>query len=279
MSFEPYNQRILALFSLYINECPDAIDETMVRETMQYCGVGVEEAYRILIGGILEMREDKIMRGQYLPHLIKHLDYDHYKSDPYMQTVKATGIRCGDWEFAERSYRPYEAFVYDQSELTADGRLLPRIGFFDREYRFPCILENGREWMLITPNEIETMKNPILHTHGEVATYGLGLGYFPFMVSDKESVASVTVVEQDARVIDLFERHILPQFPHKEKIHVVCEDAFAFAARKPRFDFVFADIWHDPSDGVEAYLRLKMLEREDVQYAYWIEDTLKYYMG
>ena len=68
MSFEPYNQRILALFSLYINECPDAIDETMVRETMQYCGVGVEEAYRILIGGILEMREDKIMRGQYLPH-------------------------------------------------------------------------------------------------------------------------------------------------------------------------------------------------------------------
>ena len=194
-----------------------------------------------------------------------------------MQTVKATGVRSGDWEFAERAFRPYEAFVYDESELTADGRLLPKIGFFDREYRFPCILEGGREWMLITPNEIETMKAPIAAARGEVVTYGLGLGYFPFMVSAKENVSSVTVIEQDARVIELFEKHILPQFPHREKIRVVCEDAFAFADRKQKFDFVFADIWHDPSDGVDAYLRLRSLERSDTEYAYWIEKTLQYY--
>lgn len=278
MNFEPYNQKILALFSLYINECPDAIDEAMIRETMDYCGVDAEEAYRIVLSGILEMREDKVLRGQYLPHLIRQLDYEKYKNDPYMQTVKATGVRCGNWEFAERAYRPFEAFVYDEAELTADGRLLPKIGFFDREYRFPCILENGREWMLITPNEIETMKAPIAAAHGKVVTYGLGLGYFPFMVSAKETVTGVTVVEQDARVIELFEKHILPKFPHRQKIRVVCEDAFAFAARKQKFDFVFADIWHDPSDGVEAYLRLKMLERDDVEYAYWIEKTLQYYM-
>ena len=278
MNFEPYNQKILALFSLYINECPDAIDGAMIHETMQYCGVNAEEAYRILLGGILEMREDKVLRGQYLPHLIKHLDYEKYKNNPYMQTVKATGVRSGDWEFAERAYRPYEAFVYDESELTADGRLLPKIGFFDREYRFPCILEGEREWMLITPNEIETMKAPIAAAHGEVVTYGLGLGYFPFMVSAKENVSSVTVVEKDARVIKLFERHILPQFPHRDKIQVVCEDAFSFAARKQKFDFVFADIWHDPSDGVDAYLRFKSLERDDAEYAYWIEKTLQYYI-
>ena len=277
MNFETYNQKILALFSLYINECPDAIDEAMIRETIQYCGVDAEEAYRILLSGILEMRDDKVLRGQYLPHLVKHLDYEKYKNDPYMQTVKATGVRSGDWEFAERAYRPYEAFVYDESELTADGRLLPKIGFFDREYRFPCILEGGREWMLITPNEIETMKAPIAAAHGEVVTYGLGLGYFPFMVSAKENVTSATVIEQDARVIELFEKHILPQFPHRDKIRVVCEDAFTFAERKQKFDFVFADIWHDPSDGVDAYLRLKSLERPDTAYAYWIEKTLQYY--
>lgn len=278
MSFDIYNQKILALFSLYINECPDAIDAEMIRETVAYCGVDEEEAYRILLSGILEMRNDKVLYGKYLPHLIKRLDYDRYQSNPYMQTVKATGAKIGAWEFAERHYAPYEAFVYNESEMTPDGRLLPKIGFFDRKYTFPCILENGREWMLITPNEIETMKAPIAASHGKVLTYGLGLGYFPFMASTKDTVESVTVVERDERVIELFKKHILPQFPHGDKIEMVCDDAIAFAARRPKYDFVFADIWHDPSDGMERYLRLKLLERDDVEYAYWIEKTLLYYL-
>lgn len=278
MSFDIYNQKILALFSIYINEGPTAIDTEMIRETMTYCGVDEEEAYRILLSGILEMRDDKVLYGQYLPHMIKKLDYDRYRNDPYMQTVKATGTKLGEWEFAERSYAPYEAFVYNESELTSDGRLLPKIGLFDREYRFPCILEDGREWMLITPNEIETMKAPIAAAHGDVLTYGLGLGYFPFMASAKDTVKSVTVVERDERVIELFKKHILPQFPHADKIEIVCDDAIAFAARRPKLDFVFADIWHDPSDGIELYLRLKLLERDDVEYAYWIEKTLLYYI-
>lgn len=278
MNFDIYNQKILALFSLYINDCPDAIDAEMIRETVEYCGVDEEEAYRILLSGILEMRDDKVLYGKYLPHLIKRLDDDRYQSNPYMQTVKATGVKMGAWEFAERAYAPYEAFVYNESELTPDGRLLPKIGFFDRKYTFPCILENGREWMLITPNEIETMKAPIAASHGKVLTYGLGLGYFPFMASAKDTVESVTVVERDERVIELFKKHILPQFPHRDKIEIVCDDAIAFAARRPKYDFVFADIWHDPSDGMERYLRLKLLERDDVEYTYWIEKTILYYL-
>lgn len=278
MSFDIYNQKILALFSLYINECPDAIDAEMIRETVEYCGVNEEEAYRILLSGILEMRDDKVLYSQYLPYLIKQLDYNRYQSNPYMQAVKAAGVKMGDWEFSEHHYAPYEAFVYNESELTDDGRLLPKIGFFDRQYRFPCILENGREWMLITPNEIETMKAPVAAAHGHVLTYGLGLGYFPFMASAKDTVTHVTVVERDKRVIELFQKYILPQFPHRDKIEIVCDDAIAFAARRPKYDFVFADIWHDPSDGMELYLRLKLLERDDVEYAYWIEKTLLYYL-
>ncbi len=279
MNYQPYNQAVLRLFSLYINECPDAIDADTVRHTADYCGVSTEEAYRIALSGILNIHEDKILRNLYLPHTVKQLDPAVYEADPYMRCIRATGAKSGGWEFTTRAYRPFEAFVFNESELTEDGRLLPRIGFFDREYRFPCMLEDGREWMLITPNEIETMKAPIARAHGQVLTYGLGLGYFAFMAAEKENVSQVTVVERDARVIDLFEKHILPQLPHREKLRVVCEDAFSFAAKKPKFDFVFADIWHDPSDGVEAYLHLKMLERPDVEYAYWIEKTLKYYMN
>ena len=51
--------------------------------------------------------------------------------------------------------------------------------------------------MLVTPNEVETMKEAIEKAHGKVATYGLGLGYFPYMTSMMDSVESVTVVELD----------------------------------------------------------------------------------
>ena len=60
--------------------------------------------------------------------------------------------------------------------------------------------------MLITPNEIETMKKSISEATGNVLTYGLGLGYYAYMVSMKENVESVTIVEKDKEIIDLFKK-------------------------------------------------------------------------
>ena len=119
---------------------------------------------------------------------------------------------------------------------------------------------------------------------GKVLTYGLGLGYFPFMTSRKEEVTSVTVVERSSEVIELFKEHILPQFPNKDKIRVICADAFDYAkAQMPAedYDFVFADIWHDVGDGRELYLKMKELEHlsPGTEYAYWLEDTIRCYLA
>ena len=95
--------------------------------------------------------------------------------------------------------------------------------------------------------------------------------------------ASVTVVECDCELIRCFETYLLPQFPNRDKIRIILADAFDYAAhqvpvQKP--DHVFADIWHDPSDCVEAYLRLKLTEglSPESEFAYWIEPTLRYYL-
>lgn len=40
--------------------------------------------------------------------------------------------------------------------------------------------------MTVTPNEIETMKPVIDKAFGRVLTYGLRVGYYVFMVSEKE---------------------------------------------------------------------------------------------
>lgn len=45
-----------------------------------------------------------------------------------------------------------------------------------------------------------------------------------------------------------------------------------------KYDYVFVDIWHDPSDGVPLYLKFKALERKETKYSYWIEDTIKLYL-
>ena len=165
----------------------------------------------------------------------------------------------------------------------ADGRIIPQVGFFEEEFIYPCICQNGREWMLITPNEIETMKKPIEKAFGNVLTYGLGLGYFAYMASAKPQVDSVTVIERDKNAIELFNAIILPQFDMRGKIRIIEFDALFFAAEQKKkaqkdFDFVFADIWHDPSDGAEIYRILKPLERSDTEYSYWIEDTIKCYL-
>jgi hypothetical protein len=89
----------------------------------------------------------------------------------------------------------------------------------------------------------------------------------------------VTVVEKDPSVIKLFCEHILPQFPHREKIRVIEADAFAYMEHQmPRegYDYIFSDIWHDPSDGLPLYLRLKKYESlsPTTRFDYWIEPSL-----
>ena len=66
---------------------------------------------------------------------------------------------------------------------------------------FPAILENDRIWMTVTPNEIETMKEPVDQAFGNVLTFGFGLGYYAYMISEKEEVTSITVVEINGDVI------------------------------------------------------------------------------
>ena len=145
------------------------------------------------------------------------------------------------------------------------------------------MLENGREWMTLLPNETITIKPHIDRAHGRVLTFGLGLGYFAYSAASKENVASVTVVERDENVIKLFCDLILPQIPYKDKIRLICADAFDYAKenyKKHLYDYVFTDIWHDPSDGVELYLKMKEYEKlcPLCEYGYWIEDTLKLYI-
>lgn len=276
-NFEEYNNIFLNKLSIYLNNYSDYITEDMINSVICDSDISKEKAFQILIATILDIYDNKKMMDYYVKDSFKLLDIDKYQNNLYYKNIKLDSIKGQNWQITIQSYKPYEAFVYNDLKKI-DKRIIPSIGFFDREYKYPCVMQNNREWMLITPNEIETMEKPINNAFGNVLTYGLGLGYYAYMVSLRENVTSITIVENDPEVIELFVQYILPQFKYKDKIKIICEDAYDYAKRKIKYDYVFVDIWHDPSDGVDAYLKFKSLERKDVIYSYWIEDTIKYYL-
>ena len=283
-----YNKKLIQKLSVYLNLDPDYIKGETVERIARECDLDRQDAYMYLLASAMYMNlsgdeSDREMFELYFPDMIRELDPDEYESDDYMLEIFIDEVKCDDWEIKTAKYTPYEAFVYDDFKYEHDGRVIPRIGYFTREYSYPVVYQNGREWMLITPNEINTMKSPIRDSHGKVLTFGLGLGYFAFMASRKDTVESVTVVERDESVIKLFCERILPQFSYKDKVHIICADAFEYALNdmaREGYDFVFVDIWHDASDGVALYNRFKKCESlmPSATYSYWIEETLKYYM-
>ncbi len=284
------NARLLRQLSLYLNLMPDAIKGDMVDSIAGGCEKDMREyAYASLLATYcgfhfdIDENDKRIFRERFT-RMIFMQNKAEFEKDAYYKNIKFPDITSGDWEFRNMSFKPYEAFLANESVLDKAGRLFPRIGFFEEEFIYPAVLQNGREWMTVTPHEIRTLTPAVEKSFGKVLTYGLGLGYFPYMASLKENVHSVTIVEKDEKVISLFENYILPQFEHKDKIKVICADAFEFAEKetsKTFYDFILADTWHDPSDGVEMYEKFKECEKysPDSIYMYWIEDTLKYYMS
>ncbi len=282
------NFRLLHLFGLYLNERADFITPEMVREIAAVGGFSDEEAFLLLFSEACGVHPtdgagDAEFFQTYLAPSVRCLDPAVYQNDPYYRTVRFPTVKNGSWEMRTDTLRPYQPFIWD--DVRPDGQLreLPPLGYFKEEFPYPVVLEEGREWMLVTPNEVETIRPAVNAAHGSVVTFGLGLGYFPFMASLRDEVERVVIVELDQRVIGLFHEYILPQFPRPEKIRTVCMDAFAYLDQvmpRERFDYAYADIWHDAGDGVPLYLRFNKYESRfpDTGFDYWIEDTMLSYL-
>ncbi len=277
------NREIICRYADYLNENSRAITKESVKKLSDECKVSRRGAFCALLSAYMGLDcdsspSDEILEEQYVRPYVRLLDAESYKNDPYYKNIKIPNKKLGDWELVSEYFDGYEALIYDDIVIKGEGEY-PRIGFFEQPFTFPAVLEGGREWMMITPNEINTMKEPLSHMHGDIVTLGLGMGYFAYMASLKDEVSSVSVVERDENAVKLFESIILPQFEHKEKIKIISADGIHFAQNelaKGRYDCLFADMWRDASDGVPMYVKLKAAEGQapNVKFYYWAEKTL-----
>lgn len=205
-----------------------------------------------------------------------YLSTDKLEKDPYIANISFPSVNVGDFNFTQGILTKYDLFVLDNKY--ADDPFgciqIPVVACMDRDYCYPILKEKEHVWMSIAPNEISTMQNEISLAAGNVLTFGLGLGYFPYIVSRKVNVSHVTVVEKSDTIADLFEEYLLPQMETKEKITIIRQDAFDYLhdIQDGVFDTCFSDIWVS-SDDVDTYLKLKFGcgKLTETKTSFWIE--------
>lgn len=274
------NLLVFSQVASYLNNAPCTITSELIKEITDNNKDLEEYAYATFLADLFTDDEElanELFREYYIKS-VKQLDESEYYKNPYYKNIKIPNKQVGKWTLGSQEYQPYEAFIRDDIIIN-EYTEIPSIGYFDKKFAFPTVFENGVEWMAIKPNEIETMKQAISEASGNVLVYGLGLGYYAYMISLKNEVKSITIIERDESVIKLFYEHILPQFEYKDKIKVLKYDAFEYAkneAKKHSYNYAFVDLWHDVSDGTEMYMRMKKLEKylPKAKFSYWIEKSI-----
>ena len=277
------NFKITRLYADYLERYPEVITKEMIDTLTEDGEISKEEALVAILSEIFALNfedpSDRILIRDYLTPSVRLLDSEKYKNDPYYKKIKINDLKSGNWELKSECYPAYRGVIAGDMIMGGDFSEIPPLGFFTEDFHFPAVLENGNEWMTLTPVDLDTCEDAIARAHGKVVTFGLGLGYYAYMASEKEEVESVTVVELSEDVIKLFKENILPQMEHREKIRIVCADAFEYAKKvmpKEKFDVAFVDTWRDASDGAPMYKRMKALESlsPDTEFLYWIENFL-----
>ena len=225
----------------------------------------------------LTAEDDIEIINRYILDSIHELDTKEYLENPYYKTINGIKAKDGDYELKIDHYEPYELFAY-QDMTSEDYMEINSLGYFKEKFTFIALNHRGVTWMNITPNEIETMSKAVKEAKGNVLAFGLGLGYFPFMALLKDEVKSVTVIENDQKIIDLFNKYLRPHFTNADKLNIIKDDANNYLTKNYQVDYVFVDIWHNPEDGIDFYLKFKKAERKNTQYFYWLESSFYLYL-
>ena len=207
-------------------------------------------------------------------------DQAYFDANPYFANITIPGKKIGNISLGHGDYEKGEVLMWSPLCPRFFGHLnypMPCIGLMKEAVEYPVLLENELPWMSITPNEIETMRQPIDEASGDVLTLGCGLGYYAYMVAEKENVSSVTIVENNPAVIEIFREYILPQFPHGDKIRIVQADAFEYlrGITDGQFTYCFADLWANSAD-IAPYLKVRRIcdRFTETKVSYWIQDGL-----
>jgi hypothetical protein len=278
------NFEVSQLWNNFLTDNFDALNKKAIHDLMDKEGLdersAVEEAFFNYLqldssDPIIEKMKEDTNFG-----VIEPLEEKAFLDQPFNH-IPVKKVVLGPYQLTYNYFEPYELFNDENTIADEKNNFAEKthVSYFRTKVPYLMLMQKSEVWMSITPHEVHTMKEDIKNATGKVLTLGLGLGYYADEVSNKDDVTSVTIIEKDSKVIQLFEKNILPYFPHKEKIHIVKQDAFLYFERELRneaYDYIFVDIYHTPEDALGMYLRFKSDEKK-YNYKpahYWIEESI-----
>ena len=210
---------------------------------------------------------------------VEKLEYpaDALLENPYFKAISLEKVNTESVRYTKTLIR--KRTLMNMNFNTPLGRYLFHyhpIGYFSQDVEMPVLMEGDRVWMSPAVSEIESMRDGIEKGIGHCLTFGLGIGVILYLWLLKDDVKSVTVVEVNKDVIDLFERYILPQFDTRKKLTVINGDAFDYYNQEfiQGFDYVYVDFWESTEDGLPFYTRLMEKKLSHPHMDYWIEDAI-----
>lgn len=221
----------------------------------------------------------KILKKYKVPHEGLKYDLKRLTNNPYYKNIKFENVLT-DTVWYENSiikkrtlmnmdfHKPLGKYLFHYHPL----------GYFDSDINLQVLKDKNRVWMSPAISEITSMNYGIEKGHGKCLTLGLGIGVLPYLWLLKAEVESVTIVEFNKDVIDLFEKYIKPQFKTNKKLEIIHGNAMDYFTEDflKKFDYVYADFWESTEDGLELYTKLMEKKVNLSHVDYWIEDSILY---
>lgn len=191
----------------------------------------------------------------------------------YVELISSTDTKYKNYSIRKLVYKPYQLFALDEIDLNSDGSEILKVGYFEKEFSYTALFEKNNCWMSVNPNEILTMSSAIEEAKGNVLILGLGMGYIAYMCSLQSKVKNITVIEKNPDNISLMKQVLRNKI---SKIKIIQDDAINYLENNHNFDYIFADLWFTPEDGLPLYLNLKKIENKyNLRMRYWLEKSLK----
>lgn len=214
------------------------------------------------------------------------LSKDNLLDNPYLKNIKINNLEYGSMQLSNYRIIPEETLApFDERERDLDSfENCYQYFYCDEEIELPALADsqNNATWMTVEPVEMNSFKDFIESAHGNVLLLGCGLGYVTYMLSLKDEVTSITVVDFDSRILSMFNDLILPQFENKHKVKLIQADGLEYLKNNDlnNFDCINVDIWRDALDMIGYYLPCLEIEHKypSVEFSYWLEKNLKNFL-
>lgn len=229
---------------------------------------------------------DEFVRVSLYPKVkdeISVLTKEEIMSNPYLKDIKIPNVELGNINLSKKRIIFAETVTAYKEKTRSLETFEVENSYFmcDRSLHLPALIEGDTRicWMTVEPFEIESFKSFIEKANKNVLICGCGLGYLAYMLSLKEDVDNITIIELNPQVIKMFESHILPQFGNSDKIKVIEANAIDYLNSQDlsEYDYINVDIWRDTIDMLPLYLECLGVERKypNIDFSYWLEDELK----